>query len=149
MTAPRPPHKMESLYPNEGGSSMSFSRRLYHIFAWLFIIGVILSVLFAGMVAVARISDWQYHTALGHSLGLPLVAMLITMYTGRLPAQMKRLTWLLFAAYFLQSDVLIFMRQDLPLASAIHPVIALFDFAIGWNLALRANSLLSEALPAK
>ena len=127
---------------------MSISRRLYQLFAWLFILGVIVQAFFAGMAVVARLSGWENHITLGHSLGLILVIMLITMYTGRLPGQMKRLTWLLFAVYFIQADVDIFLREDLPLASAIHPVIALFDFAIGWNLARRANALLAEPLPA-
>lgn len=100
---------------------------------------------FAGMAAVARIAGWENHVSLGHSLGLPLLLMLITMYTGQLPRRMKRLTWLLFAVYFVQADIVIFMREDLPLVSAIHPVLALIDFALGWHLALRANKLIASA----
>ena len=51
---------------------------------------------------------------------------------------MKRLTWLLFGAYFLQADVVIFLRFQAPGIAALHPVLALVDFALGVSLARRA-----------
>ena len=127
---------------------MGTSRKLYQIAAWLFVIGVLVQTFFAGMAVVARLTGWENHITLGHTLGLPLIIMLVTMYIGRMPRQMKRLTWILFAVYIFQADVVIFLREDLPLASAVHPVLALIDFALGWNLAQRANGLNAEALPA-
>jgi hypothetical protein len=110
----------------------------YLVFSWLFVVGVVLQVFLAGMVVVARQSGWDGHIGLGHSLGGPLILMLISMYAGRLPGSMKRLTWLLFAVYFLQADVLIFLRVEAPVLSALHPVLALADFALGLALARRA-----------
>ena len=74
----------------------------------------------------------------------PLLFMLVTMYLGRLPDHLKRLTWLLFVVYALQADVVIFLRLQAPLVSALHPVLALFDFALGVLLARRAWALTGQ-----
>lgn len=113
------------------------SRWIYCSAAGLFLLGVVTQVFFAGMTVVARRMSWDNHIGLGHILAAPLLLMLISQYTGRLPGRMKNLTWLLFGVYVLQADVLIFMRSAAPLASAFHPVLALVDFAIGFSL-LRA-----------
>ena len=58
---------------------------------------------------------------------------------------MKRLTWILFGVYILQADVLIFLRVQAPLASALHPVLALIDFALGLALARQAWALTRQS----
>lgn len=120
---------------------MKASRAVYLVFAWLFVIGVAVQVFFAGMAAVAGRWPWTNHISLGHLLALPLLVMLITMYIGKLPGRMKRLTWLLFAVYVLQADVLIFLRASAPMLSALHPVLALIDFALGLALARQATAV--------
>jgi hypothetical protein len=59
-------------------------------------------------------------------------------HLGRMPGQVKGLTWLLFGVYFLQADVVIFLRAQAPVVSALHPVFALFDFALAVALARAA-----------
>ena len=120
---------------------MKASRRIYLIFAWLFVVGVVVQVFFAGMAVVAGRWPWANHVTFGHLLAAPLLAMLIAMYVGKLPGRMKRLTWLLFAVYVLQADVLIFMRVSAPVLSALHPVSALVDFALGLALARQATAI--------
>ncbi len=129
---------------------MKVSRTLYTLFAWLFVAGVMTQVFFAGMAVVARQWPWTNHTNLGHFLALPLLVMLVTVYLGKMPGRMKRLTWLLFVVYVLQADVLIFMRAVAPPLSALHPVLALVDFALGFMLARQATSLVRsvETQPA-
>jgi hypothetical protein len=116
-------------------------RIVYLVLAWLFVVGVLMQVFLAGMVVVAGQMDWDGHVGLGHTLGGPLLLMLLSAYLGRLPARMKWLNWLLFAVYVVQADVIIFMRGSAPLIAAFHPVLALVDFALGVTLALRAWSL--------
>ena len=111
------------------------ARYIYLAAAWLFLVGVAAQVFLAGMVDVAARMGWGDHINLGHTLAAPLLVMLVTLYLGRLPGPMKRMTWLLFGVYVLQADVLIFLRSQAPLVSAFHPVLALVDFALG--LALR------------
>ena len=113
---------------------MSNLARLYRILTWLFLVGVVLQVFLAGMVVVARQSDWETHIGLGHTLGLPLILMLIHMYVGKASSAVKRTTWILFLVYFIQADVIIFMRQSVPLLSAFHPVLALVEFWLGMRL---------------
>ena len=120
---------------------MKASRFAYMIFAWLFVFGVLVQVFFAGMVVVARQTNWENHIGLGHTLALPLILMLITAYLGKLPGRMQRLNWLLLAVYILQADVLIFLRASAPVLSALHPVLALLDFALGVALASLAMTL--------
>lgn len=122
-----------------------YSRGVYLLFVWLFIIGVLVQVFLAGMVVVSRQLGWIPHTTLGHLLSFPLVVMLVTMYLGQLPGSMKRLTWLLFVVYLLQADVLIFMRDSVPLLAAFHPVVALVDFWLGVT-SIRENRVLNRQL---
>jgi hypothetical protein len=67
-------------------------------------------------------------------LGIPLILMLILMYVGKASSAVKRTTWILFLVYFIQADVIIFMRQSVPLLSAFHPVLALVEFWLGMRL---------------
>lgn len=111
-----------------------FSSTLYRICTWLFLAGVVIQVFLAGLVVVARQTDWQAHIGLGHMISVFLLLMLITMYTGKADRQVKRTTWILFIVYILQADVLIFMRESVPFASAFHPVLALIDFWLAVKL---------------
>ena len=128
------------------------SRYIYWIATWLFLLGVMGQVFLAGMAVVARLTGWTTHGNLGHALALPLLVMLVSAYLGRLTGKEKRLTWLLFVVYIIQADVIIFLRQDAPLVSALHPVLALVDFALALTLARRAWPLArqaeQEALPS-
>lgn len=124
---------------------MKASRIAYAFFAWLFVAGVLLQVFFAGMTVVAGRMGWDNHIGLGHTLALPLILMLVTAYLGKLPGRMKRLTWLLFGVYVLQADVLIFLRGSAPVLAALHPVLALVDFALGLALARRAMAIVRSS----
>lgn len=126
---------------------MKIARSIYAIFSWLFVVGVLVQVFFAGMVVVAMKWPWNNHVTLGHTLAAPLLVMLISMYFARLPRQTKWLTWALFGVYFLQADVLIFLRSGAPVLSALHPVMALIDFALGITLARRAGVVTKRDLP--
>jgi len=119
----------------------------YLVAAWIFLAAVAAQVFLAGLVVVARQISWELHIGFGHLVGVPILPMLITMYLAKLPGNMKRLTWLLFAVFFVQAEVIIFMRDALPYVSAFHPVLALFDFAIVWTLIRHASAVLSAPLP--
>jgi len=124
------------------------SRYAYMFAALLFLAGVMVQVFLAGMVVVTRQIGWSNHIGFGHLLSAPLLVMLIALYLGRLPGRMKRLTWLLFGVYVLQADVLIFLRVQAPVVSALHPVLALVDFALGLALARQAWALARQSQAA-
>lgn len=120
------------------------ARYTYFGAAVLFLVGVVVQVFLAGMVVVAIRMGWDPHIGLGHSLAGPLLIMLISMYLGKMPGPVKKLTWLQFVVYALQADVIIFLRFQAPVVSALHPVLALVDFALGLALAQKAWGLLRQ-----
>jgi hypothetical protein len=124
---------------------LKVSRWIYLAAAGLFLLGVVTQVFLAGMTIVARQMSWNNHIGVGHLLSAPLLFMLISQYTGRLPGRMKKLGWLLFGVYILQADVLIFLRVAAPVASAFHPVLALVDFTLGFALLRAAWPLARQA----
>ncbi|HUF38686.1 MAG TPA: DUF6220 domain-containing protein [Anaerolineales bacterium] len=129
--------------------------RISNLFLWiyiasagLFLAGVLVQVFLAGLVVVARRAGWDNHTNLGHSLGLFLILMLIAMFPARIPANGRWLTALLIGVYFLQTEVVIFMRETAPYAAALHPVLALFDFLLAQHLVrLSVRLLRGDAVP--
>ena len=100
------------------------------------------------MVVVAFQMGWSNHRDLGHTLALPILVMLVSAYLGHLPRKMKWLTWLLFAVYVIQADVLIFLRGSLPVASAFHPVLALVDVLLAAILVQQAWTLVQSTRQA-
>lgn len=120
------------------------ARTIYTSAAWLFVVGVLLQVFLAGMVVVARQLSWTNHISVGHFLAVPLLFMLVTMYLGRFPRPIKTQTWVLFGVYVIQADILIFLRLTAPLLSALHPVLALVDFALCYALARQAMTISRE-----
>lgn len=113
---------------------MKIAKTVYKISNWLFLIGVVLQVFLAGMVVVAGQMDWMDHRDLGHMIGVFVILMAILMYVGKAGRQVKNTTWLLLLVYVLQADVLIFLRQSVPVLSALHPVMALLDFWLAAKL---------------
>jgi hypothetical protein len=124
------------------------SRIVYFAASALFMAGVAVQVFLAGMVVVAFQMGWSNHRDLGHTLALPILVMLVSAYLGHLPRKMKWLTWLLFAVYVIQADVLIFLRGSLPVASAFHPVLALVDVLLAAILVQQAWTLVQSTRQA-
>lgn len=127
---------------------MKVSRIIFVVLAWLFVLGVVAQVFFAGMTVVAQEWPWTNHIMLGHTLLLPLIGMLITMYTGKLPRQTKVATWLLVLTYIVAADFVIFLRGSVPVVSALHPVLALVLFALGVWVAWQATGLMRQPAAA-
>ncbi len=115
---------------------------VYLVTVSLFLLGVIVQVYLSGLAAVARTTGWTAHIELGHTLALPLILMLILMYIARLPRAVKGQTWLLFLVYVLQADVVIIVKRQAPFLAALHPVLALVDFALALWLVVSVTRLL-------
>ncbi len=121
------------------------SRFVYLAASSMFLLGVTLQVFLAGMVVVAMQGGWADHRDLGHTLGLPLLVMMVTVYLGRFPRKMKWMSWLLMVVYFIQADVIIFMRDSMPVVSAFHPVLALVDFVLASFLVYQVWVVIRDA----
>lgn len=98
--------------------------RSYYILAWITLIGVALQFYWAGLALFDSASAWELHISLGHTLGGPLILLLITGLVGRLGRRTIGLTVLLFALYVLQI-MLPGLRGNAPLVAALHPINAL------------------------
>lgn len=85
---------------------------------------------------------------MGHYLGLPVFIMLIVAYVGKFPSRTKRWTWLLFGMFILQAEILIFLRASVPVLSALHPPLALVEFALGVMLIGKARAFDRECVAA-
>ncbi len=119
------------------------SRWAYGLSAALFLAGVVAQVFLAGLAVVARRGGWSAHVDLGHSLGLPLILMLLTMVPAGLPAGARWMTAALFVVYAVQANALVILRNSLPALAALHPVLALADFLLALKLVEVAFRLLA------
>jgi uncharacterized protein DUF6220 len=126
-------------------SRLRLSRYAYAVVAWLFVVGILTQVFLVGLSLLGRQPSWPIHIGLGHTLGLLALLLVALTYVGALPHPFKRLTWVVFALYILLADVVIFLRESVPVVAALHPVLAVTLFAITSSLALRAWRLVREA----
>jgi hypothetical protein len=127
------------------GSRIKLSRYAYATVAWLFAVGILTQVFLIGLTFLGRRPSLDTHVGLGHGLAIAPLLMVVLAYTGRLPRPMKPFTWLAFALYVLLADVVIFMRESVPLVAAFHPVLAVLLFGVTGFLAVRAWRLVREA----
>lgn len=115
--------------------------------AWLFIAGVVTQVLLVGLVLIAGRAGFEAHRGLGYSLLFPLLLMLVSAYGGRVSGQLKRMSWWLFAAYMVQVNVLMPLREVAPALAAFHPVMALVDIVLGVAIVRAAGTLAPWSAP--
>lgn len=106
---------------------------------WLFSAGVLAQVFLAGLALFVGPGSWALHANLGYILHLtPLLIAAAALIGG-----LRRDTLFLVAALFVVTAVqplLPLLRTDLPVAAALHPVLALLIFALASVLAVRAVS---------
>lgn len=124
---------------------LKLSRYAYALSAWLFVVGILTQVYLLGLTFLAGRSTLPVHAGLGHGLAVLPLFMIVTAYTGRLPRPMKPFTWLALVFYLLLADVVIFMRQSLPIIAALHPVLAVLLFGVAGFLVIRAWHLVRGA----
>lgn len=120
------------------------ARFSYFGLAWLFVLGIMTQVFFAGMGIFGGRSNWETHSGLGHFLGLFPLVMLAMVFVGGYTRAMKGLTGLLFMTYLLMADFVIFIRRP-PFVAAVHPVLAMILFATAVHLANKARGFLADS----
>jgi hypothetical protein len=125
-------------------SRIRMSHYAYAVTTWLFVAGILMQVFLIGLSLLGSRPSWQTHIGLGHGLMGLVLLMIVMAYTGRLPRQMKALTWLAFALYVLLADMVIFVRASAPFVAALHPVLAVLLFGVSIHLALRMWRLMRE-----
>jgi Family of unknown function (DUF6220) len=122
-------------------------RRVYQGLALIFFLGVTIQAFLAG-AGIFLGGPWiLWHRGLGHLLTSPIplipLLLLILSFVGRLPRSDKWLCGLLLFLATVQ-PVVLYLRGVLPILSALHPVNALFLFALPLFLILRIRRLMRE-----
>jgi|GEM_PF-661426 len=116
-------------------------RMLYVIVAWLFPAAILIQVFLVGLSLFTTQPYWDMHIALGHSLVLLPVLLVILAYLGRLSSPAKRLNWLVLGICLIQTEGFAMIRTAVPTLAALHPVLALVLFALALTIALRARTV--------
>jgi hypothetical protein len=123
------------------------SRRVYLVLALIFFLGVTIQAFLAGAGIFTGGSWILWHRGLGHLLTSPIplipLLLLILSFVGRLPRADKWLCGLLLFLAAVQ-PVVLYLRGVLPILSALHPVNALFLFALPLYLITRVRQVMRE-----
>lgn len=108
----------------------------FAVLAWLFLAGVVVQVLLAGM-GLFELTDWTTHAGFGWGLSLVPVLLVVLAATARVDADTGLLTIFLAISAFFQPE-LAAARHTSPVVAAFHPVNALILFVLAWLVARRS-----------
>ena len=115
------------------------ARRLYAVLAWLFAIGIILQVFFAGLGVLVDPSYFGLHTTFAHVLELALLTLPVVGLFGRVGWRSFGLNALLFVLFGMQYAFMYGLQGPL---KALHVVNALALFWLALQLAQRSWRLI-------
>lgn len=120
-----------------------WSRYPFAVIVWLFLVGVVVQTLYAGLGVFGSREDFEVHLVLGYTLHLVPILVLVAAALGRV----GRSTLLWSVALLVTVGVQPFLpalRDTAPLLAALHPVNALLIFGIAVVLARRSLDLVRE-----
>lgn len=119
------------------------ARWVYAGLAWAFVLGLVVQVFFIGLALFAGRENLELHVNLGWVLHLAPILLLVVGAVGRVGRD--RLLWALaLAVTVFIVPVVIFARDTLPAAAALHPVLALIAFSLGIHVAREAGEALRQ-----
>ena len=115
------------------------ARYVYLGLAWLFVVGLVVQVFYAGM-GIFGASDFETHIGLGWLLHL--VPILILGAAAAARAGRRRILWAAaLAATVFVVPILALSRADAPAIAALHPVFAVVSFWLAVVVARDATAL--------
>jgi hypothetical protein len=122
------------------------ARRAHVAAAWLFAAGVLVQGYLAGaaMGQLGGSGDFSTHLAVGYTLGIVALAVLILALVGRFPRSQAGWSGLLLILYVVQTS-LPFLRTDTPAIAALHPVNAMVLLVLAIVVAVRGRRLMRAA----
>lgn len=121
-----------------------WSRYAFAAISWLFVLGVVVQTLYAGIGIFAPGEGFEVHVTLGYLLHLVPILVIATAGLGR--AGRTTLLWCLALVVSVGvQPFLPLLRESVPLLAALHPVNALLIFGIAVLLAMRSLDLVREA----
>jgi hypothetical protein len=122
------------------------ARRAHVWAAWLFAGGVLVQGYLAG-AALAQLGgsgDFSTHLAVGYTIGILALAVLVLALAGRFPRGQVGWSVLLVLLYIVQTS-LPFLRSDSPAIAALHPANAMVLLVLAVVVAVRGRRLMGQA----
>ena len=120
---------------------------------WLFLVmicGYVAVVLFqvflAGIALFGAERDFETHRTLGYLIHLTPIPLILVAAVARVGSRLLLWTAALFVVQGIQ-PLLPMLRDDLPWAAALHPVLAMVVFWLGLTIGLQAWRLVREPAP--
>lgn len=109
--------------------------------AWLMVVGLLATILMAGMALFVRNSLWETHMGIGYLSGWPGVILIVLAIALRIPRQLTPWLAAVFVLHIVQTTLPI-LREDLPYVAALHPLNASILTYLAYLHAKRARELL-------
>ena len=126
---------------------VSAARYAFLVLSWLFLAGVLVQTFLAGLGLFGDPESFETHIGLGWLLHLVPILILIAAALARPRARTVWLAAALAVVVFI-TPLLPMLRDDLPAAAALHPVLALVTFALSYLVARAAWTAVKE-LPTR
>ena len=122
------------------------ARRAHVWAAWLFAAGVLVQGYLAGtaMGQLGGSGDFSTHLAVGYTIGIVALAVLLLALAGRFPRGQVGWSGLLVLLYVVQTS-LPFLRASTPAIAALHPANAMVLLVLAVVIAVRARRLMGTA----
>ena len=104
--------------------------RIHALVAWLLVVAIAIQVFLAGAAisALGGSGSFVTHRDVGYSIGLIVLALLVTAIVARRPRREIGISALFLVLYVVQTS-LPYARESVPAIAALHPVGALVLFA--------------------
>lgn len=126
---------------------VSYVRYAFLGLVWIYLAGIVVQTFLAGAALFSPGHDFEAHRTLGYLLHLVPVLLLIVAAVGRVGREILLWTAALLVVQGIQ-PLLPMLRADIPLAAALHPVLALAIFWLAITIGMRAWRLVREPASA-
>ena len=125
-----------------------WSRFLFNVVAWLFVVCCAVQVYLAGIGVFSTGRNFGAH-ALFSAFGLLTIVLIVLSLTGRTPRRIVGASALVFVLFFLQSILVAFWRANPPnsAVAALHPLNGFLIFFVGIWLAWTTRGYLRAPRP--
>lgn len=118
-----------------------FFRYAFWAASWLMAVDVGLTIFMAGMALFASRTYWELHFVLGWFSHLVLLFLLAFAILGRLPKDMRG-AFAAMAALDAVQPFLTWLRRDVSVIAALHPIVAALLLTYAWKNARNAGRLI-------
>lgn len=119
---------------------VSGARWLFLVMIWGYVAVVLFQVFLAGMALFGAERDFELHRNLGYLIHLTPIPLILVAVVAKVGQRLLLWTGALFVVQAIQ-PLLPMLREDLPWAAALHPVLAVVLFSLGVTIGLQAWQL--------